>query len=78
MVAFLKSLTDERVRWEKAPFDHPSLTIPNGHPVNEMLVKQNAKTIYAVDDTIVIPAIGAAGRASKKLGALVPFDAGLK
>jgi cytochrome c peroxidase len=31
LVAFMKALTDERVRWEKAPFDHPSLTIPNGH-----------------------------------------------
>ncbi|HZE81668.1 MAG TPA: cytochrome c peroxidase, partial [Candidatus Polarisedimenticolia bacterium] len=30
VVAFLKSLTDERVRSQSAPFDHPSLTIPNG------------------------------------------------
>lgn len=28
LVAFLKSLTDERVRNQKAPFDHPSLSIP--------------------------------------------------
>jgi len=27
-VAFLKSLTDERVRWERAPFDHPQLLVP--------------------------------------------------
>jgi cytochrome c peroxidase len=32
IVAFLKSFTDERVRWEKAPFDHPSLDLPNGVP----------------------------------------------
>ncbi|HCF30075.1 MAG TPA: cytochrome C peroxidase, partial [Cyanobacteria bacterium UBA11049] len=32
LVAFLKSLTDERVRLQKAPFDHPSLMVPNGHP----------------------------------------------
>src|SRR5262249_26472155 len=30
LVAFLKALTDERVRYEKAPFDHPSLVVPNG------------------------------------------------
>jgi len=30
VVEFLKSLTDERVRLEKAPFDHPELIIPNG------------------------------------------------
>jgi hypothetical protein len=28
-VAFLKSFTDERVRWEMAPFDHPSIVLPN-------------------------------------------------
>ena len=31
IVSFLLSLTDERVRWEMAPFDHPQLFIPNGH-----------------------------------------------
>jgi cytochrome c peroxidase len=30
IIAFLKSFTDERVRWEKAPFDHPSIDLPNG------------------------------------------------
>jgi cytochrome c peroxidase len=30
LVAFLLSLTDERVRWQKAPFDHPALCAPNG------------------------------------------------
>jgi cytochrome c peroxidase len=30
LVAFLKGLTDERVRYNRAPFDHPQLTIPNG------------------------------------------------
>jgi cytochrome c peroxidase len=36
LVAFLKSLTDDRVRYERAPFDHPELRVPNGphlHPV---------------------------------------------
>jgi cytochrome c peroxidase len=30
MVAFMKSLTDERVRNHSAPFDHPELFVPNG------------------------------------------------
>lgn len=32
IVAFMKSLTDERVRNESAPFDHPELFIPEGDP----------------------------------------------
>ena len=32
LVAFLRSLTDERVRRAAAPFDHPQLFVPNGHP----------------------------------------------
>ena len=30
VVAFMKTLTDERVRDERAPFDHPELPLPNG------------------------------------------------
>ena len=30
LVAFLLALTDERVRFQRAPFDHPSLDIPDG------------------------------------------------
>jgi cytochrome c peroxidase len=33
LVAFLVALTDERVRFEKAPFDHPSLEVPNMEPL---------------------------------------------
>jgi cytochrome c peroxidase len=29
LVAFLKALTDERVRFQRAPFDHPQLFLPN-------------------------------------------------
>lgn len=76
LVAFLKALTDERVRWEQAPFDHPSLSVPNGHPDDETRVKKDSNTIYAKDDLLNIPAVGAAGR-SKKLGPLQPFSASL-
>ena len=61
LVAFLKALTDERVRNAAAPFDHPQLFVPNGHPGNESSVTgQNG---YAVDDlvTIEIPATGRNG-----------------
>lgn len=30
LVAFLKALSDDRVRYEKAPFDHPSLCVSVG------------------------------------------------
>jgi cytochrome c peroxidase len=54
VVAFLKSLTDERVRSQSAPFDHPSLLVPNGGTVtNGALTEQ----------MITIPATGAGGGA---------------
>lgn len=77
LVAFLTALTDDRVRWEKAPFDHPSLTVPNGEAGNEMKVTQDGKTGYASDTPMVLPAVGAAGRAALKLPPLQPFSAGL-
>jgi cytochrome c peroxidase len=59
LVAFLKSLTDERVRYEKAPFDHPSLKVPNGHKGdNTTLQLSNGK---AIDEWLTLPAVGAAG-----------------
>jgi hypothetical protein len=54
VVAFLKSLTDERVRNQSAPFDHPSLIVPNG-----MVLVNGAMT----EQTITVPATGAAGGA---------------
>ncbi|TAN67667.1 MAG: conjugal transfer protein [Methylobacter sp.] len=58
LVAFLKSLTDERVRWERAPFDHPQLRIPHGHGANADA--NNAK--QAEDLFLTVPAIGKNGR----------------
>jgi cytochrome c peroxidase len=55
VVAFLKSLTDERVRSQSAPFDHPSLVLPNG------LVKVNG---VWTEQSFTIPATGAAGGAT--------------
>jgi cytochrome c peroxidase len=52
VVAFLKALTDERVRAQSAPFDHPSLLVPNG------MVKING---VWQEQSIAIPATGAGG-----------------
>lgn len=60
LVAFLKSLTDERVRYEKAPFDHPQLFIPNGHPGDQTYVTDDG-TGKAKDDLIEISAVGRNG-----------------
>lgn len=61
LVAFLKSLTDERVRYEKAPFDHPQLFVPNGHPGNQDSVT-NDGTGQATDSLLEISAVGRDGR----------------
>ena len=31
IVEFLRALTDDRVKYERAPFDHPSLCVPVGY-----------------------------------------------
>jgi cytochrome c peroxidase len=68
LVAFLESLTDERVRWERAPFDHPELRVPNGTtPVTE-----NAMNTVQKEDVFVIPAVGQSGR-PVELGGLRSF-----
>jgi cytochrome c peroxidase len=58
LVAFLKSLTDERVRWERAPFDHPALRIPHGIKA----VADNNQPQQAADKFLTIPAVGKKGR----------------
>jgi cytochrome c peroxidase len=72
IVAFLKALTDERVRWEQAPFDHPALKVPAGSPGDEYSTTMNSDGT-AKDSFIAIPAVGAAGRAAKGLAPLQPF-----
>ncbi|HET9650692.1 MAG TPA: cytochrome c peroxidase [Usitatibacter sp.] len=60
LVAFLEALTDERVRYQAAPFDHPQLFVPNGHPGNEDVVTDDG-TGKATDQLIEIPMSGARG-----------------
>jgi hypothetical protein len=60
LVAFLLSLTDERVRYERAPFDHPQLFITNGHPGDQNAVT-NDGTGQATTTLIEVPAVGSNG-----------------
>lgn len=61
LVAFLQTLTDERVKYRKAPFDHPQLFVPNGHYGDEGFVLDWNFDGLADDQYVEIPAVGAAG-----------------
>jgi len=61
LIAFLEALTDERVLYRRAPFDHPQLFVPNGHP-GDSTVTIDANGDGLADDLLIeIPAVGAAG-----------------
>jgi cytochrome c peroxidase len=60
LVAFMQSLTDERVRHERAPFDHPQLFITNGHPGDQNAVT-NDGTGQATTTLVELPAVGRNG-----------------
>lgn len=81
LVAFLKNaLTDPRVAWERAPFDHPSLVIRDGHVGNESVVDWPDTAVNppyrGIDETHTIGAVGRNGRSANK-GPLRTFEAGL-
>ncbi|MDD4915377.1 MAG: cytochrome c peroxidase [Methylococcales bacterium] len=63
---FLLSLTDERVRYQQAPFDHPQLIVPNGQTGNELQVTAGnpLNAHLAQDQFLVVPAVGAGGSAT--------------
>jgi cytochrome c peroxidase len=73
LIAFLQSLTDERVRHERAPFDHPELPVPHGHVGSRLQVSAGnpLEPALAQDSWLFVPAVGAAGRATP----LLPFSA---
>ena len=71
LVDFLLALTDERVRWEQAPFDHPQLLLVNGHEAR--LSGNPRRSRELVDRVVEIPAVGAAGREIQQLPPLRPF-----
>jgi len=60
LVAFLKTLTDPRVRHEAAPFDHPELPLKVGHLGDETFLVNDGLG-QGVPDIRVLPATGAAG-----------------
>jgi cytochrome c peroxidase len=60
LVAFLVSLTDDRVRYERAPFDHPQLFITNGHPGDQNAVTDDGKG-QATVTLLELPAVGRNG-----------------
>jgi hypothetical protein len=63
LVAFLLGLTDPRVKWEKAPFDHPSLCVPNGAEGDQTNVVESTPGSGEAKDAapLCLPAVGAAG-----------------
>lgn len=64
IVAFLKALSDERVRYQRAPFDHPSLCVPNGHVTYEngaLAVDTGQLGVVATDKSALVEAVGAEG-----------------
>ncbi len=62
LVAFLKALTDERVRYDQAPFDHPELFVSNG-AIGSNTSVINDGTGKAMMDTLYVPPVGKGGRA---------------
>jgi hypothetical protein len=61
IVAFLRALTDDRVLNQRAPFDHPQLLVPNGHPGDSSSTEDADGDGRADDEMVVIPAVGAQG-----------------
>ena len=66
LVAFMLALSDVRVRFRRAPFDHPSLCMTQGHPVNSYgVLLANGTTGQAKDSTQCLRAVGADGETRK-------------
>ena len=61
LVSLLKAgLTDNRVKYHRAPFDHPELKVPNGHRSEDGEVTDDG-TGKATDSLLTIPAAGRLG-----------------
>jgi hypothetical protein len=75
LVAFLRmGLTDHRVACEMAPFDHPSLSVPNGHVGDQFAVKDSNNDGKADDEHLLIPAVGKGGLSDAHLACLSNDD----
>lgn len=73
LIAFLKTFTDDRVRYEKAPFDHPEVIVPHGHSGDSTSVTAGNPLYsnFATEQTLTVPAVGAGGSSTP----IQPFDA---
>ncbi|MFN7936264.1 MAG: cytochrome c peroxidase [Bryobacteraceae bacterium] len=66
LVSFLKSLSDERVQYERAPFDHPEICVPAGHIETKPGALAPGPEPFprsAAERYIAIPAVGSGGNA---------------
>jgi hypothetical protein len=57
----VEALTDDCVRYRRAPFDHPQLFVPNGRRGDEVVTSDANRDGQADDVLVEIPAVGAAG-----------------
>lgn len=69
VAAFLRTLTDDGVRNECAPFDHPSLVVVNGNVGDEVACSPE-------EELLSIPAVGRRGRRAYYLPPITPFLGG--
>jgi hypothetical protein len=66
IVEFLKALTDDRVRYERAPFDHPSLCVAVGYvenPPGVLTPDPSTGGSAAADSRALVPPVGRGGNA---------------
>jgi cytochrome c peroxidase len=78
LVSFLLALTDDRVRYEKAPFDHPQLFIPNGSKESNGVIQGNFDKILAsgfrdTEQVRALPPVGALGLPAEGLPPIGTF-----
>ncbi len=71
LVNFMLALTDDRVAFERAPFDHPSICLPNGERGDSHAVSVGTPLPgggpqpIAADEQLCLDAVGAAGSATR-------------
>lgn len=75
LIAFLKTFTDDRVRYQKAPFDHPELIVQMGQKGDNKAVTPGnpLHPDLGQDETLIAPAVGKNGSATP----IRPFVEGL-
>jgi cytochrome c peroxidase len=64
IVSFLKALSDDRVRFQRAPFDHPSVCVPNGHAElspGRLETDPSQSGSVALDKWALVPEVGRDG-----------------